>query len=349
MLDLSDVAIDKIIVHNIGNPSRGEQLVCSGSSFPLTDSDLEKILSMFFLSPFQKKEIEFYNFRHETDVELNEMYHFSGKMFSQDESFDLQSINIAKHLYENSHHPMVKSGELYIVALKNCIFENKSLDAIGIFKSETKDIFLKVYAGGNNCSIEYQDGININKLDKGCLILNTEPEDGYLLAVVDKTNHDESRFWKDQFLKVNPRRDEYFQTKAVLGMARNFCNTVLVESNNISRNTQLSVKDRVVQYFTENDHFANDTFEASALAEPEVIDAFRGFKAQYGQQHKLDTDENFDIAQNAVKKEKKNFRSVIKLDRNFHVYVHGNPNMIEKGFDDVRGKYFYKLFFDEEQ
>lgn len=348
MLDLSDATIDKIIVHKVGNPSHDEQLKCSKDAFPLNDPDLEAVLSRFFLSPFHKKDHGFYNFRHDTDVNLNEMYHYAGKIFDPDESFVLQSMNIAKHLYDKSHHPRVKSGELYIVLLNNCLVEDELTDALGIFKSENKDTFLKVYAGNENLSIEYQDGININKLDKGCLIFNTEKEQGFKMCIVDKTNAEESRFWKDEFLKVIPRDDDFYQTRMVMKMAKSFCNTRLIEENDVSRNKQLEVKDKVVQYFSENEAYSSEAFEQEVLAEPQVIDAYRDFRHQFGEQHQLLIKDDFQIAEPAVKKEKKNFRSVIKLDKNFHVYVHGNPNMIEKGFDDGRGKFFYKLFFEEE-
>ena len=37
------------------------------------------------------------------------------------------------------------------------------------------------------------------------------------------------------------------------------------------------------------------------------------------------------------KKSKKYFRSVIKLDKNFSLYVHGDRDNIEKGFDEEKG------------
>ena len=39
-------------------------------------------------------------------------------------------------------------------------------------------------------------------------------------------------------------------------------------------------------------------------------------------------------------------KSVIKLDKNFHIYVHGNRELIEQG-EDEKGKY-YKVYFKEE-
>jgi hypothetical protein len=42
------------------------------------------------------------------------------------------------------------------------------------------------------------------------------------------------------------------------------------------------------------------------------------------------------------------FRSVIKLDRNFHNYVHGNLKLIEKRYDEATGMNYYKVYFKEE-
>lgn len=40
-------------------------------------------------------------------------------------------------------------------------------------------------------------------------------------------------------------------------------------------------------------------------------------------------------------------KSIIKLDNNFHIYVHGKREMIEKG-ENEKGKY-YRLYFEKEQ
>ena len=46
-----------------------------------------------------------------------------------------------------------------------------------------------------------------------------------------------------------------------------------------------------------------------------------------------------------LKKEMKVLKSVIKLDKNFHIYVHGRRDLIERGFDEGKGKKYYKVFF----
>ncbi|MDD4067910.1 MAG: nucleoid-associated protein, partial [Bacteroidales bacterium] len=55
----------------------------------------------------------------------------------------------------------------------------------------------------------------------------------------------------------------------------------------------------------------------------------------------------FNISDSAVKKQARVFKSVIKLDKNFHIYVHGDRKLIEQGQDE-KGK-FYKVYYNEEE
>ncbi|RYD70349.1 MAG: nucleoid-associated protein, partial [Sphingobacteriales bacterium] len=59
--------------------------------------------------------------------------------------------------------------------------------------------------------------------------------------------------------------------------------------------------------------------------------------------------DNFEIAESAVKKQARAYKSVLKLDKNFHIYIHGNKDMIEKGYDDDKSMNFYKVYFREEE
>ena len=58
--------------------------------------------------------------------------------------------------------------------------------------------------------------------------------------------------------------------------------------------------------------------------------------------------EDFMISDDAVKNQKRNFKSVLKLDKNFHVYIHGTCDKLVKGFDRERNMQYYQLFFEEE-
>lgn len=49
-----------------------------------------------------------------------------------------------------------------------------------------------------------------------------------------------------------------------------------------------------------------------------------------------------------MKKLERRMKSVIKLDKNFHIYVHGGEQLIEQEYDEVRGMKYYKLYYREE-
>jgi len=50
-----------------------------------------------------------------------------------------------------------------------------------------------------------------------------------------------------------------------------------------------------------------------------------------------------------VKDEKKYFKHVLKLDKNFHVYIHGEKKYIRKGYDPDRDMNYYVLYFRNEE
>ena len=66
-----------------------------------------------------------------------------------------------------------------------------------------------------------------------------------------------------------------------------------------------------------------------------------------GDDRDIRIEDEFGISDSAVKKQARSYKSVIKLDRNFHIYVHGNRNLLEQG-EDEKGK-FYKVYYEEEE
>jgi hypothetical protein len=84
-------------------------------------------------------------------------------------------------------------------------------------------------------------------------------------------------------------------------------------------------------------------FEDEVLQDKQVIDAFQS----YDKGELLGINRGFEISQQAVKRQARIFKSVLKLDKNFHVYIHGNRDLIERGEDEA-GRKFYKLYYKEE-
>ncbi len=68
-------------------------------------------------------------------------------------------------------------------------------------------------------------------------------------------------------------------------------------------------------------------------------------------ENEFDTEitDSFEISNAAVKKQARVFKSILKLDKNFHIYIHGSKEMIERGFDEEKNLNYYKVYFKEEQ
>jgi len=275
------------------------------------------------------------------------VYGFASAIFdSPDVLFDL-SVNFAKHLYEKSVHPKIKGGEFYTAYFRDCILDGETVEAVGLFKSENKDMFLKVFPSAGGYGINCEKGINISKLDKGCLIFNTEKEKGYVVAVVDNTNKGtEAQYWIDDFLHVQQRKDEYHNTQNVLSMCKTFVTKELPGQFDVTKADQADLLNKSVKFFKENERFDMREFATEVMAQPELVESFNQFKQVYQKERDIDIEENFEISESAVKKQARIFKSVIKLDKNFHIYIHGNRELIEQG-SDARGK-FYKVYYSEE-
>ena len=337
--------IDKIAVHLVGNKRTNDILLLSKHLLAI-DETLQKLLVGYFNPSFKTE--EYFSLYHENDLKYNEVYGFVSTIFEDSSCLMNESINLAKHLYETSYHPNIKEGEFYVVLFRDCTFNSEIVNAVGIFKSENKDTFLKVKPqGGGDFNIETDQGININKLDKGCLIFNIDKGNGYVVAVVDNTNKGEdAKYWLDDFLHVRPRKDEYYNTHNVLSLCKNFVTKELPQQFNVQKADQADLLNRSVQFFKEKDSFDMEEFTNEVFAQREVIDSFNKYKENYEQDRDLEIADSFTISESAVKKQARAFKSVIKLDKNFHIYVHGNRNLIEQG-EDEKGK-FYKVYYQEE-
>lgn len=346
-----EASLAQLSVHRVGNKLNDEHYVLSEEALQISDELLSNILKQFFLTPFEKVN-EVYQLYHPNDeLNLNEVFHFASLIFDDPSSFHENSRQLAKYLYEVTDHPKIKSGELYLGFFNNIQMEGELIDAIGIFKSETKETYLKVYPeqAGFNLSYE-QDAININKLDKGCLIFNAAKEMGYKVAVIDQTNRNaEAVYWKDGFLKLKVRNDNYNQTQNTLSVYKNFVTQKLDEDFEISKADKIDLLNRSMKYFKEKETFDIEEFSNEVIGNEQGIESFKTFKKSYEDEFDTTIADSFDISTAAVKKQAKVFKSVLKLDKNFHIYIHGNKELIEKGFDDDKAMNYYKVYFKEEQ
>ncbi len=338
--------IDAVAIHRVGNKGAEESIQISKSVLR-PNEDISDLLLSYFFSPFKSN--EYYNLHHESDLQLNEIYNYTSKIFEDPDQLYEQSVNIAKHLYSQSVHPKVKGGELYITYLQDCVVDDETVDAIGIFKSESRETYLKIFSNDNGFEIQSDAGISLKKLDKGCIIFNTERENGYIVAIPDNLKRSsEAVFWNDDFLGIMERTDNYYYTKNAINVLKSYVDERLPDDFTINRVDQADLLNKTAKFFKENDSFSMGEFNDEVLQQPEVIDSFKAFTKHYERENEFPFQEEFAINDNAVKKSSKVFKSVIKLDKNFHIYVHGNRDYIVKGYDEESRMHYYQMFFNEE-
>lgn len=347
MIDFTSTNLKNISVHHVGNKINDEDLKISKSFLDVDDDRLNELLIKYFLSSFTSA--EYYNFNFTNgDFKLNPLFIFASDIFKNHRSLHQNSVHIAKHLYEVSNHPQIKAGDLFVVYFTDLSFDGDLVNALGIFKSENKQAFLKLDNSGNDFSLNYDDGINIEKLDKGCLIMETEKENGFKICIIDKANKSvEAQFWKDNFLMLKPCNDDYHQTKDFLDIAKTFVTEHLAEEFVVNKTDQIDMLNRSMDYFKSRDNFSKKEFEKEVFQDAGIIKSFREFDDTYRMDNDIQLDDSFEISVNAVKKQSRIFKSILKLDKNFHIYIHGNKDLIEQGVEKD-GRKFYKIYFEKE-
>lgn len=347
-MNFSEAILTRVVAHYIGNKGNGQELLISKNLFRLPE-DQGKALSEGFFSRFNTQ-ADVYSFTHGASLDFNEVYNFCLQTLAEEESFYDNSVKIAAHLFDNTTHPKIKPGELYICFFTGCIVNGAFIDAIGIFKTESKTNFLDIEMNVQASSLEVRKGAEVNKFDKACIVLPTNAENGFDVLIFDSNGNkgEEALFWTDSFLGVSPQATEYRHTKEFLGMAKDFITEQLPHEYAIEKTGQIDLLNKSVEYFRANETLDKAKFAEAVFEDKRVVKAFQEFETNYSELNMLDLPEQFDISTQALKKQARVFKSVLKLDKNFHVYIHGDKSLIEKGYDEHTGKKYYKIYFDEE-
>jgi len=335
----------KIIVHRVGNKINGESLMLSQEELQL-DEGMTELLEDYFLGSFKSEET--YQFYSDSYLVNNPIYSAASEIFDDKAKFLWESENIAKHLFEAAENPRVQGGELFIVYFEGEGSGEEKVDKIGIFKTEKRESFLKIFPENETFGMEKDQGISLSKIDKAALIYNNGKETGYVLSVVDNNKNGDMYYWFEDFLKVKQRDDEYFHTQEALMVYKDYITKQLPQEFEVSRADQADFLNKSINFFKEKEEFNIDEFNKEVLGDEHVIESFVNFKTDYEQDMQINIAEEFPINETAVKKTQRHFKSIIKLDKNFHIYIHGDNKLIEKGFDDDKHMNYYKVYFKEE-
>ena len=303
------------------------------------------------MKPFREKEENYYHFVHDADVELNELYQLVTSIFEDESTIHQQSQKIAQHLYNQSNHPHIKSGEVYVALLHDSYLDNEKVKAVGIFKSEVKSSFLQFEEQPNQLEMIVQEGVNIQRLDKGCIIFNVNKEDGYKILSIDSNRYD-TKYWLENFLNVDALIDDNFYTKKYLKFSQDFAKDVILPAED--KKEEVLFMNRAINYFAKNDDFEETSFMNEVFENPDLIPEFKHYKVEKGPKYQIEDVSTFPIANKAVSDVRKKIKNVIDLDTNIQIRMDFiNPEsaekFIEKGWDEEKQMYYYLVYFNKEQ
>lgn len=348
MLIFADSKIEDIAVHRVGNKAQDEFYILSDQSLDLDelDDETQAYLMRFFTDPFNKSPRVFRLFHNNGDLNLNEVYHHANWIFRGD--FVLSTQDLAKRLYEVSNHPKIKAGEFYTVKFSNVMFEGEEIEALALFKVDCKESYLDANPQDGSYQLKLVNGVGLGKIDKAAIILNCESEHGYKVILAENAKTLDASFWRDEFLQVEQRNDSNLQTTVTMNAFKSFVTDRLDERFELEKVDKIDLLNKGMAYFKEHESFNEQEFCETVLQNADAIAMYKDFSQAMAEDQRIEIPKSFEISDAVLKKNKNAFKSVIKLDKNAHIYLHGKRDFIEKGFDEEKGMNFYKVFFQNE-
>lgn len=341
MIQIEEAIIRKLIYHRIN--LEGNKSTLNDTVFEYQNDDEAEIFKKIFLKPFLSI-ASTYEFKHEINLELNPLFKLSQSIL-EDKNFVSQSKHICQHLKSVSKHPNIKEGDLFILKFDDIQLDGTFYEALGIYKIENKESFIETSAyGKGEAGLNFKKGIGTKRLDKACLIVFTK--EPYTILIIDNAAI-ETDYWQNEFIKLSLKNDNVNSTNQFLSLAKTFVTQQFPSDFEATKADQIDLLNRSVEYFKTHESFDKKEFEKEVFKDAGIIKSFRNFDENYRQENEIELTDNFDISPTAVKKQARVFKSVLKLDKNFHIYIHGNRELIEQGIEKD-GRRFYKIYFTEE-
>ncbi|MGX7418520.1 nucleoid-associated protein [Carnobacterium gallinarum] len=341
MFDFSYAKMKQIIVHFVGNKAQEQGYELSENIIDELDEEMSEILHEIFLSSF--KDAKLHHFTHTTSLDYNESYNYMKDIFQEETSFYEGSENLVKQLYMASSHPNVKAGDLWLIYMSDCIIEGELTDAIGIFKVENKEIFLKNNYDNNAVSIGYEKGITKSDIDKGCIVFNLNETEGYRAIALDRLNRDDSVYWKQLFLNIEKIQNDSFLAESFI----NICAEFVKKDDDGIVGKSAFIKE-AQEYLDVQEEINLDDFADVLVAEAKQ-DQFKTVVENYEKSHDVSFPDNFKLNQENKEKFSKKVKNKIKINNNISVMVKDvnklQENEITEGFDEVEQKRYLKIYF----
>ncbi|MDJ0646375.1 MAG: nucleoid-associated protein [Flavobacteriaceae bacterium] len=348
MIKRNKALISKFIIHKVGNKFNEATNVFSENSITF-DEESYKTMVPFLLKPFASV-VESYRFHHHADINLNEINTYAKQVFADDATFVEVSKNIVNHLYEQSNSAQIKTGDVLIALVEGIEYRDAETNALGIFKIENKVDFFQTYLENNSFEVFLQKGISTKKIDKGCLILNSSDDEGNTVLSVDNNNYD-AHYWIQNFLNIKYANDANRHTQVYLELCKDFSEEVIKEQLGSHHQNQFLA--RTVDFFKENETLNVHDFKDTVFDEDTNKQLFDNYKNEFQEINNLVVFNQFPVAEAVVKKQKRAFKTEIKLDTNIQIKLDidapdAAEEYLEKGYDEQKKMKYYKVYFNEE-
>lgn len=331
-----------MIVHYVGNKSREEGVSFSEKELDFTDVSAD-ITSMLDKSFDAKEPCHFY---FESSLALNPIYTFVKTIFGDVSRFQEQSEFIAKILYEKTSHPMTKSGELNIIYLSDCEIDGKKTDAIAMLKTENKQPAYQYLHTEHGYEIQKSEVISFAKVEKGCLILNINENNGYVVFSVDKKSKGiQSKYWKDDFLHIMTDITSYSQTKNLLNSCKTFIADNYAEDSKVEKANLISKVRKVLE---QTETLSIHEFSQEIFSEDNLDKQFEKYLSSKDNPCRMH-EEDILIEKPLVKRKSSLPKTTLYLDSNFEINILGGHDYIVQGYDEAAGMNYYQFFYNKEK
>lgn len=350
MIKRTRTGISKFIIHKVGNKFNSANNIFSENTITFDEESYE-LMKPFLLKPFGNV-AESFRFSHHANVELNEINNYTNEIFTDEDSFIEVSKHIVNHLYEQSNSAQIKTGDVIIALFEDIEYKESVTQAIGIFKIENKVDFFQTYMEEDVLDVYVQKGISTRRLDKGCLIINSNDDEGRVVLSVDNNNYD-AQYWLKNFLNVKYANDNNQHTQNYLEMCRDFSDDVLREDYGMQEKGDFLAK--TVDFMKENDAVNIHDFKDEVFFEKEDYkELFDNYKKEYEELNDVMVRNNFAVSDVVLKKQKPKLKTEIKLDTNIQIKLDidapdASSEYLEKGYDENRNMKYYKVYFNDEE
>jgi hypothetical protein len=349
-ISFKKAAVAGVVLAKVGNPTREEPLETSKEVCQAEEKD-RPFLTELLLKSFRS--FDGFRFAHHSSVEQNEVYGCCKAVFSSESELLERGCDLAKRLYAKSSHPNIKSGDLCIALIEGIVVDGQATKGLCVLKSESVESFLSIRSEGGDLKITTEQGINPDKIDKGCLVLDAYAEGGYYVLTFDRAGA-VSRFWVRDFLGVQPITDDAFLTSSYTDLAVEFMQKEKERAEGGAEGGVEAVAEaataarNAVGYFDGREHFSLQEFEEEVLRkDPEMVAKFKEQKERYEEENGQKLGDRFEISQKNVEKAKKRVGGIMKLDTGVEIRLLPTfqESSFEKGFDEERKMDFVKVYF----